>query len=54
MNESLSRLKYKTALLRDFINNGKVIRDPLEIANQFNEYFINVGPSLAKKFNGSS
>ena len=54
LNEILSRLKYKTALPRDFINNGKVIRDPLVIANQFNKYFINVGPSLAKKLNGSS
>ena len=47
-------MKNKTALPRDFLNNGKVIVDPLEIANQFNEYFINVGPSLAKIFNGSS
>ena len=54
LNEILSRLKYKTALPRDFLNNGEVIIDPLEIANQFNEYFINVGPSLAKKFNGNS
>ena len=42
LNEIVSRLKYKTALPRDFLNNGKVIRDPLQIANQFNEYFINV------------
>ena len=52
--EILSRHKYKTALPRDFLNNGKVISDPLEIAKQFNENFINVGPSLAKKVNGSS
>ena len=47
-------MKNKTALPRDFLNNGKIIIDPLEIANQFHEYFINVGPSLAKIFNGSS
>ena len=47
-------MKNKTALPRDFLNNGKVISDPLEIANQFNEYFVNVGPSLAKIFKGSS
>ena len=46
--------RYKTALPRDFLNHGKAISDPLEIANQFNEYFINVGPSFAKKFNESS
>lgn len=46
--------KYKTALPQDFLNNGKAISDPLEIADQFNEYFINVGLSLAKKFNRSS
>ena len=47
-------MKNKTALPRDFLNNGKIIIDPLEIANQFHKYFINVGPSLAKIFNGSS
>ena len=26
-----------------------MISDPLEIANYFNEYFVNVGPNLAKK-----
>lgn len=46
--------KYKTALPQDFLNNGKAISDPLEIADQFNEYFINVGLSLTKKFNRSS
>ena len=51
LDEILSRLKYKTALPRDFLNNGKVISDHLEFANQFNEYFINVGPSLANFMN---
>ena len=29
--------------------NYQLLTEPEEIANKFNEYFINVGPNLAKK-----
>ena len=41
--------KKKTISSRIFYHNGKPLEDPSEIANAFNEYFISVGHSLAKK-----
>ena len=32
-----------------FILNNKKITDPNEIANGFNDYFVNIGPTLASK-----
>ena len=32
-----------------FNNDGTAITDDLDIANKFNDYFINIGPNLAKK-----
>ena len=31
------------------MNDGNIITDPNEIADDFNEYFIKVGPNLAEK-----
>ena len=31
------------------VNENESISDPAEIANKFNEYFVNVGPNLASK-----
>ena len=31
------------------IHNGKMLRDSVEIANSFNQYFIDIGPSLANR-----
>ena len=30
-------------------NSKTIIEDPEETANKFNDYFINIGPNLAKK-----
>ena len=39
------------ALPRTFLNNNnEEISDPKLIANKFNDFFVNVGPNLAKKF----
>ena len=43
--------KKKTISSRIFYHNGKILEDPSEIANAFNEYFISIGPSLANKTN---
>ena len=32
------------------VNNEEQVDEPKQIANKFNDYFVNVGPSLAKKF----
>ena len=40
-------LKYSTS--NQFRQEEEIITDPHVIASKFNEYFINVGPNLAKK-----
>ena len=39
----------KTDLSNTFKNNDEIVSDPETIANKFNEYFVNVGVSLANK-----
>ena len=36
-------------LADNFVKDGKMISDPNEIGEHFNEYFINPGPNLADK-----
>ena len=50
INDLLSRKKSCNALPRAFLNNNnEEISDPTLIANKFNDFFVNVGPNLAKK-----
>jgi len=47
-------LKTKNPPLADtFIINGKCVTDKTVISKKFNEYFVNIGPSLANKINTS-
>ena len=42
--------KTKTSRISDkFIHNKTLLSDPVNIANCFNNYFINIGPTLASK-----
>jgi hypothetical protein len=47
INEILNKIKKKKQFPKQFIENGQPIEDKLEIANRFNIYFTNIGPSLA-------
>ena len=38
---------------KGFRHNGKIIDNPQEIANAFNLYFINIGPSIAEQINSN-
>ena len=49
INELLNKTKRKSKLPTSFSDNEKKIDAPKEIADKFNDYFVNVGPSLAKK-----
>ena len=51
LNELLNKPSKSTKLAKTFIksNLSNIIRDPEEIANKFNNYFISVGHNLAKK-----
>ena len=51
INDLLGRKKSWNALPRTFLNNNnEEISDPKLTANKFNDFFVNVGPNLAKKF----
>ena len=46
IDETLHRIR-KKSLPRLFSHNGRLLIEPVEIANAFNRYFIDIGPSLA-------
>ena len=51
LNEIMNLNKTNSRMLpKEFNGNspGEIISDPSKIANKFNEYFINIGPGLAK------
>ena len=50
INELLGRVKSKSRLPVSFLNNNnEEVCDSKLIANDFNDYFVNIGPNLAKK-----
>ena len=55
MNYLVERNLSKTRLPVSFLNkNEEEVCDPNLVANDFNDYFVNIGPNLAKKFNRDS
>ena len=48
INEVLSRKKVKQEFPSQFKINGNLINDKQNIANEFNEYFTNIGPKLSQ------
>ena len=51
INQLLDKQKSKSFLPRSFLNDHNIeINDPNLIANNFNDFFVNVGPKLAKEF----
>ena len=53
LNEALNRNKQNIDLPSEFIYKNKAITDRVEIANSFNEYFVNIGPNLSEKIDPS-
>ena len=49
INEIIDKNKSRSELPSNFLKEDNMISDPLDIANYFNECFVNVGPNLAKK-----
>ena len=51
LNELLNKPNKTNELPKTFIESDSlnIIEDPVEIANKFNDYFINIGPNLAKE-----
>jgi hypothetical protein len=56
INNILNRKTKKTTLPEQFIDNmsSSKIDDPKKIANKFNDYFVNIGPNLAKKIRNTN
>ena len=50
INEIINERKIKSSIPDSFKENEQIISDAKEIANKFNDYFVNVGPNLAEKF----
>lgn len=46
----------KKDLPKQFADNmsSNIIDDPIEIATKFNDYFVNLGPKLAKNINNTN
>ena len=53
LNEILNRKKRKTSLPSIFKTNSREFSDTKEIANQFCNFFTNIGPNLARKIPNS-
>lgn len=49
IKEIINKIKSRSELPYNFLKKDNSISDPLEIANYFNEYFVNIGSNLAKK-----
>ena len=54
LNEITKRKNNKSIEETTIVHNGKSISDKSEIANCFNNFFVNIGPSLASKIKSSS
>ena len=53
IDETLNRKKNLTDFPEEFLYKEKTITDLKDIANSFNEYFSNIGPSLSEKIDMS-
>ena len=50
LNELLNKPTKNNKLTKTFVeSNSNIIEDPEEIANKFNDYFINIGHNQGKK-----
>ena len=48
INSILHRKKLKKMFPDYFVDNGRIIKDKIKIANKFNSFFTSIGPNLAK------
>ena len=54
IKELIRKKPHRSQLPTSFLCNNKCINNPKEIANNFNEFFSNIGPNLAKQFDKNS
>ena len=51
INEIISRTKNKKDGIKPIIKDGRQIRDLSQIVENFNEFFVNIGPNLSRNIN---
>ena len=51
---SVIKSKSSNAYPEEFVQGGKILSSKIEIANEFNSFFVNVGPNLANNIRISS
>jgi len=51
INGLMNKNKNSSRLPSEFVNNNLIVTGDSNIANSFNDFFVNVGPNLAKKVN---
>ena len=44
--EIIHKSKTKTGIIQNICLQGRTITNPVEIAEKFNDFFINIGPTL--------
>ena len=49
LNESLNRVSSKSSFLREISVDGKLITEPIEIANSFNTFFSEIANNIRAK-----
>ena len=49
INEILNKKKSQPVHISNIVHNGKQFDKKIDIANQLNKFFTNIGPTLAKK-----
>ena len=49
LNESLNRVSNKSSLMREISVDGKLITEPIEIANSFNTFFSEIAKNIRAK-----
>ena len=54
IKELIKKKKHRPQLPTSFLHDKKYTNNPTEIANNFNEFFSNIGPNLAKQFDKHS
>ena len=54
LNESLNRVSAKSSILKEISVDGKLITEPIEIANSFNTFFSEIANNIRAKIPNTS
>ena len=49
LNDIIKRKQNSANIPSEFVSDGKIIKGKSDVANGFNDFFVNIGPNLAKQ-----